>query len=100
MNRVGGGVYFQWRRTCLDAGRNINNLRCTDGTILMTESKDKLRSLLMKVKEESGKVSLKLNIQKTKIMTSDPITTWQIDGEKNEISDRFYFLGPQNLCGW
>ena len=93
MNRVGGGVYFQWRRTCLNAERNINNLRCTDGTILMTESKDKLRSLLMKVKEESGKVSLKLNIQKTKIMTSDPITAWQIDGEKMKpVTDFIFFI--------
>ena len=66
------------------ARRNINNFRYTDDTTLMTESEEKLKSLLMKVKEESEKVGLKLNIQKTKIMTSGPITSWQIDGEKME----------------
>ena len=64
------------------AGRNINNLRCADDTTLMAESEEELESLLMNVKEESEKVSLKLNIQKTKIMASSPITSWQIDGEK------------------
>ena len=64
------------------AGRNINNLRYSDNTILMAESKEELKSLLMKVKEESDKAGLKLNIQKTKIMASGPITSWQIDGEK------------------
>ena len=64
------------------AGRNINNLRYADDTTLMAESEDELKSLLMKVKEESGKVGLKLNIQKTKIMASSPISSWQIDGEK------------------
>ena len=64
------------------AGRNINNLRYVDDTILMAESEEELKSLLMKVKEESEKVGLKLNIQKTKIMASGPITSWQIDGEK------------------
>ena len=73
------------------AGRNISNLRCADNTTLMAESKE-LKSLLMKVKEESEKVGLKLNIQKTKIMASDPITSWQIDGETVE-SDRLYFGG-------
>ena len=63
------------------AGRNINNLSHTNNTILMAESKEELKSLLMKVKEESGKVGLKLNIQKTKIMASSPITSWEIDGE-------------------
>ena len=63
------------------AGRNINNLRCADDTTLMAESEEKLKSLLMKVKKESEKVTLKLNIQKTKIMASGPITSWQIDGE-------------------
>ena len=74
------------------AGRNINNLRYTDDTTLMAESREELKSLLMKVKEESEKVGLKLNIQKTKIMASGPITSWQIDGE---IMERvtFYFLG-------
>ena len=64
------------------AARNINNLRYADDTILMTESEEELKSLLMKVKEESEKVALKLNIQKTKIMASSPITSWQIDGEQ------------------
>ena len=66
------------------AGRNINNLRYADGTILTAESKEELKSLLMKVKEESEKAGLKLNIQKTKIMASGPITSWQIDGETME----------------
>ena len=72
------------------AGRNINNLRYTDDTILMAESEE-LKSLLMKVKEESKKVGLKLNIQKTKIMASDPITSWQIDGETVETVADFIF---------
>ena len=66
----------------------------------MAESKEELKSLLMRVKEESEKAGLKLNIQKTKIMASSPITSWQIDGEKVENSDRFYFLGLQNHCAW
>ena len=74
------------------AGRNINNLRYADDTTLMAESEEKLKSLLMKVKEESGKVGLKLTIQKTKIMASAPITSWQIDGET--VSD-FIFLGSK-----
>ena len=65
----------------------------------MAESEEELKSLLMKMKEESEKVGLKLNIQKTKIMASGPITSWEIDGEKNGNSDRFYFLGLQNHCG-
>ena len=73
------------------AGRNINNLRYADDTTLMAESKEELKSLLMKVKE-SEKAGLKLNIQKTKIMTSGPIISWQIDGGKSGISDRFYLL--------
>ena len=80
------------------AGRNINNLRYAGDTTLMVESEE-LKSLLMNVKEESEKVGLKLNIQKTKIMASGPITSWQIDGEKNGNSDRLYFLGFQNHCG-
>ena len=79
------------------AGRNINNLRYTDDTTLMTESEE-LKSLLMKVKEESEKVELKLNIQKTKIMASGPITSWQIDGETMETVTDFYFWGaPKSL---
>ena len=74
------------------AGRNINNLRYADDTTLMAESKDELKSLLMKVKEESEKVGLKLNIQKTKIMASGPISPWQIDGET--VTD-FIFLGSK-----
>ena len=80
------------------AGRNINNLRYADETTLMAESKE-LKSLLMKVKEENEKVGLKLNIQKTKIMASGPITSWQIDGETMQTV-RFYFLGLQNHCRW
>ena len=74
------------------AGRNINNLRYVDDTTVMTESKEELKSLLMKVKEESEKVGLKLNIQKTKIMASGPITSWQIDGETMETVTDFTFL--------
>ena len=81
------------------ARRNINNLRYADDTTLMAESEEELKSLLMKVKEESEKVDLKLNIQKTKIMASGPITSWEIDGETVEtVSD--YFLGLQNHCRW
>ena len=81
------------------AGRNINNLRYADDTTLMAESEEEQKSLLMKVKEESEKVGLKLNIQKMKIMASGPITSWQTDGGNNGNSDRFYFLGLQNHCG-
>ena len=77
------------------AGRNINNLRYGDDTTFMEESKEKLKSLLMKVKEESGKVGLKLNIQKTKIMASGPITSWQVDGETVEAVADFTFGGPK-----
>ena len=77
------------------AGRNINNLRYADDTTLIAKSKKELQSLLMKVKEESGKVGLKLNIQKTKIMASGPITSWQIDGETMEIVTAFIFLGSK-----
>ena len=81
------------------AGRNVNNLRYADDTTLMAESEEELKSLLVKVREESEKVGLKLNIQKTKIMASGPITSWQIDGETMEtMSD--YFLGLQNHCRW
>ena len=81
------------------AGRYINNLRYTDDTTLMAESEEELKILFMKVKEESEKADLKLNIQKTKIMPSSPIILWQID-ENNGNNDRFYFLGLQNHCRW
>ena len=77
------------------AGRNINNLRYTDDTTLMAESKEELKSLLTKVKEESEKAGLKLNIQKTKIMASGPISSWQIDGETMETVSDFIFLGSK-----
>ena len=82
------------------AGRNINNLRYADGTTLMAESEEELKSLLMKVKEESEKVGLKLTIQKIKIMASGPITSWEIDGETVETLSNFIFLGLQNHCRW
>jgi len=78
------------------ARRNTNNLRYADDTTLMAESEEELKSLLMKMKEESEKAGLKCNIQKTKILASGPITSWEIDGD----SDRFYFLGLPNHCGW
>ena len=81
------------------AGRNINNLRYADDTTLMAESEEELKSLLMKVKKESEKVGLKLNIQKTTIMASGPITSWQIDGETMETVTDFIFLGTKNHCG-
>ena len=81
------------------AGRNINNLRYADDTTLMAEGEEELKSLLMKVKEESEKVGLKLNIQKTKIMASGPITSWKIDGEQWKQCQTL-FLGLQNHCRW
>ena len=81
-------------------GRNINNLRYSCDTTLMAESEGELKSLWMKVKEESEKVDLKTNIQKTKIMASRPITSWQIDGETMENSVRLYFGGLQKHCRW
>ena len=81
------------------AGRNINNLRYAEDTTLMAESKEELKSFLMKVKEESEKVGLKLNIQKTKIMASSLITSWQIDGKTVETVAE-YFWGLQNHCRW
>ena len=81
-------------------GRNLNNLRYADDTTLVAESEEELKSLLMKVKEESEKVGLKLNIRKTKIMASDPITSWEIDGETVETVSDFIFGGLQNLCRW
>ena len=80
------------------AGRNINNLRYTDDTTLMAQSEEGLKNLLMKVKEESEKVGLKLNVQKTKIMASGPITSWQVDEETVETLTDFIFFVLQNLC--
>ena len=82
------------------ARRNINNLRYADDTTLMAESKEELKSFLMKVKEESEKVGLQLNIQKTKIMSSGPITSWQNRWGNSGNSGRLYFLGLQNHCRW
>ena len=82
------------------AGRNINYLRYADDTTLMAESEEELKSLLMKVKEESEKVGLTLNIQKTKIMASDLITSWEIDGETVETVSDFILGGLQNHCSW
>ena len=82
------------------ARRNINNLRYADNTTLMTERKEELKSLLMRVKEESEKVGLKLNIQKTKIMAYSPITSWQIDEKTVETVADFIFGGLQNHCRW
>ena len=78
--------------------RNINNLRYADDTTLMTESEEELKSRLIKVKEESEKAGLNLNIQKTKVMISGPITSWQIDGGK--VETEIFFLGLQNSCRW
>ena len=91
LNEAQGGIKI--------AGRNINNLRYAHDITLMSESKKELKSLLMEVKEESEHVGLKLNIQKTKIMASDPITSWQIDGETGN-SVRLYFFGLQNHSRW
>ena len=82
------------------AGRNINNLRYADDIPFMAESEEELKSLLMKVKEESEKFGLKLNIQKTKIMVSGPITSWEIDGETVETVSDFVLGGLQNHCRW
>ena len=82
------------------ARRNIDNLRYADDTTLMADSEEELKSLLMKVKEESEKVGLKLSIQKMKIMASGPITSWEIDGGNSGNSVRLYFWGLQNHCRW
>ena len=82
------------------ARRNINHLRYADDTALMAENEEELKSLLMKVNEESEKVGLKLNIQKTKIMASGPIISWEIDGERVEIVSDFIFFWLQNHCRW
>ena len=82
------------------AGRNINNLRYADDTTLMAESEEELKSLLMKEKEKSKKVGLKLNIQKMKIMASGPITSWEVEGKTVEAVSDFIFGGLQNHCRW
>ena len=83
------------------AGRNINNLRYADDNTFMAEDEEELKNLWMKMKEEHEKVGLKLNIQKTKIMASSPITSWQIDGETVEtVTDFVFFFGLQNPCRW
>ena len=82
------------------AGKTINNLRNADDTTLMAESEEELKSFLKKVKEESEKADFKLNNQKTKIMASSPITSWQLDGERMETVRDFYFGGLQNHCRW
>ena len=82
------------------ARRNMKTLRYADDSTFMAESEEALKSLLMKMKKESGKAGLKLNIHKTRIMASSHLTSWKIDGEKNGNSDRLYFLGLQNHCGW
>ena len=92
LNEVQAGIKTAWR--------NINNLRYPDNTTLMAESEEELKSLLMKVKEESEKVGLKLNIRKTKIMASGPITSWEIDGETVQTVSNFIFGGLQNHCRW
>ena len=92
-----------WKKHKLESRlpeRNINNLRYADDTTLMAESEEELKSLLMKLKQESEKVGLRLNIQKTKIMASSPITSWEIDGETVETVSDFIFLGLQNHCRW
>ena len=82
------------------AGRNVNNLRYADDTTLMVESEEELKNLFMKVKEESESVGLKLNIQKTKIMASGPITSWEIDGKTVKAVSDFLFWGLPNHCRW
>ena len=92
MDEAQAGIKIAWR--------NNNKLRYGDDITLMAEKKEELKSLWMKVKEETEKAGLKPNIQKTKTMVSCCITSWQIDGGKNGNSDRLYFLGLQNHCGW
>ena len=92
-----GGWSRSWNQDC---HKEYQYLTYANDTIIMAESEEELKSLLMKVKQESEKVGLKLNIQKTKIMASSPITSWQTDGGKNGNSERLYFLGLQNHCRW
>ena len=100
-------IFFSWKSALQfffilywSAGRNVNNLRYADDTTFTAESEEELKSLLMKVKEESEKVGLELNIQKTKIMASSPITSWEIDGETVETVSDFIWGGLQNHCRW
>ena len=86
------GIKIEWR--------NINNLRYADDSTLMAENEEELKSLLMKVKEESEKVGLKFNIQKTKIVAASPVISWQIDGETEETVTDFIFFGSKNHCRW
>ena len=92
LNEAQAGIKIAWR--------NISSLRYADDASLMAESEEEIKSLLIKVKEESEKVGLNLNIQKTKIMASSPITSWQIDGETMETVTDFLFLGSKNHCRW
>ena len=92
LDEVQAGIKIAWR--------NINNLRYANDTTLMAESEEELKSLLMKMKEENEKVGLKLNIQKTKIKASGPITSWQIDGKAMETATGFIWGGLQNQCSW
>ena len=94
---------LDWKRHKLESrlpGENINNLRYADDTTLIAESEEELKSLLMKVKDESEQIGLKLKIQKTKIMASGPITSWETDGETVETVSDFIFWGLQNHCRW
>ena len=93
-----GSRITSWNQDCWERNQQPKICTCADDTTLMAESKKELKSLLMKGKQESKKADLKFNIQKAKIMASNPITSWQIDGEKSGNSDRFHFLGLQNHC--
>ena len=95
LDEAQAGIKIAGKKTKKIARRNISNLRYADDTTLMAESEEELKSLLMKVKEESEKVGLKLNIQKTKIMASGPITSWEVDGETVETVSDFIFLGSK-----
>ena len=99
LSHIQGDIYIPY--ICVRiARRNINNLRYADDTTPMAESEEELKSLLMKMKKESEKVGLKLNIQKTKIMASGPITSWQIDGDTMQTMTHLIFLGSKITCGW
>ena len=95
-----GNAGLEEAKAGMIVGRNISNLRYADDTTLMAESEEEPKGLLIKVKEDSKKVDLKLNIQKTKIMASNPITSWQIDGETVEAVTDFIFFGLQKHCRW
>ena len=97
MRNAGLDEHISWNEDCQG---NINKLRHADDITLMAENEEELKSLLMRVKEESEKAGLKFDIQKHKIMASSSITSWQIDGENRGSGDRFYFFEPENPCGW